>query len=674
MRAGPIIIMMTVLAAPALAGDEALGEGKLAHVRVGWEGFCPRETVAPVRVTLANQEKRERTLRVVVSPDESVHAEETVVLAPGARKRLTVPVRVEGQVGVSVFEGNRLVETGRFSSSPLPDHAVLLVDGDPDSLTVPEVATGCICVSCPVEDLPREAACLGHFAGIVLRLVDPTRLDPGARAALDDYVRCGGTLCVSSPAQGPSDQGASTRVIFDEASAGSERTEAGLSVRALGLGRVALLPADVGAQTAAAGQVRVAAGDFLVVAPRPRFPAFQVVDHPNEQAVRAAVILGVFLGLYFLVAGPVFAIVFRRARPERVRRAFGVVVLSFLGLGVLAALVARSGTGAVHGFMFVVTPATRDPVLFGSLVIQSSGGRVQEVSIEGDSVSATSFGHSGRHMVHDWRVGRRWLTESVHTERAVGPHAVTWTQTLPSFGDTSAAVVAAAPGWKRIEARIEETPNGTVATVTNTLDHDLGKVVVCETLSRYGSWHFGAVDKLAKGRTVKLGLHPTWCSARVLGLPPGADIVGWLDLVPACADGRRARYAVFAQEKSPLAIRAPGAVTDVRAWRVQEIESTPAAPGWLGVSVEPVPRGLKVLGVLPNSPAAGDPWTFRVGEVIATVDDCPVRTVEELNRALSIAGAGARVRINMVGGDSSQVDLVERPADADAPEQAPDAK
>ncbi|HZU99437.1 MAG TPA: PDZ domain-containing protein [Planctomycetota bacterium] len=674
MRAPLVIMMMAVLATPALAGDEALGDGKLAHVRVGWEGFCPRETVAPVTIHLSNQEKRERTLRVVVSPDESVHAEETVVLAPGAKKRLAFAVRVEGQVGVSVFEGGRLVESGRFTASPLPDHAVLLVDGDPDSLSVPEVATGCICVACPLEDLPRETACLGGFAGIVVRLVDPTRLDHGARAALDDYVRCGGTLCVSSPAQGPSDQGASTRILYDEASAGSERSEAGLSVRSLGLGKVALLPADVGAQTAAAGQVRIAAGDLLIVAPRPRFPAFQVIDHPNEHAVRAAVILGVFLGLYFLVAGPVFAIVLRRARPERVRRAFAILVLSFLGLGVLAALVVRSGTGSVHAFTFVVTPRSGDPVLLGTVVIQSSGGRSQDVSVEGDSVSATSFGHSGRHRVHDWRTGWRWLTESVHTERAVGAHAVSWTQTLPSFGETSAAIVAAAPGWKRIEARIDETPNGPVATVTNTLDHDLGKVVVCETLTRYGSWHFGATDKLAKGRTVQLGLRSTWCSARVLGLPPGADMAGWLDLVPACADGVRARYAVFAQETAPLAVRAPGAVTDSRAWRVQEIESTPAAPGWLGVSVEPVPRGLKIVGIVASSPAAGDPWLFRVGQVIATVGDCPVRTVEDLKRALAMAGAGARVEIKMVGGDSGMIDLADRPADADAPQPAEDAK
>src|SRR5439155_3726938 len=105
--------------------------------------------------------------------------------------------------------------------------------------------------------------------------------------------------------------------------------------------------------------------------------------------------------------------------------------------------------------------------------LKSAGRREQEVIIDGDAVAATSFGRTGRRLqYHAWTDDRNWHTESVRTERAIGRHAVSFpAHPMPSFGDTSIAVLAAARGFQPIPAKV--VVNGSIfveVEVTNTLD------------------------------------------------------------------------------------------------------------------------------------------------------------------------------------------------------------
>jgi hypothetical protein len=313
----------------------------------------------------------------------------------------------------------------------------------------------------------------------------------------------------------------------------------------------------------------------------------------------------------------------------------------------------------VRAFTWVIVPAAGEPVVLSDVSIQSTGSRSQDLVIEGDDVSATSFGRTGRRLQYQsWSNERNWFTETAQTERGVGRHAVSFkAHPVPSFGETSVAVIAAARGWERIPVTVEgargQTPK---VTITNTLDHDLGPLLVCERVPRRGVWEFARADGLAKGKTVTLSLSRTGAlTPSYLKVESGLELVGWL--AAGTTDERQGRYVLYAEDRSPLAIRAPGARVAERTWRVQDVDLPTASgvAGWLGVSVKKTQRGLKIVSVDGRSPAAKQAWALAPGRVITEVAGAPVRTLDDLKRVLVANGPGVVVRV--VTADGNRVDL-----------------
>jgi hypothetical protein len=655
----PLLALALVVAAslPAWAGDEPVGDGKLARVRLGWDGFVPRDTVAPVTVFLANGENRERTIRISASPLGGEGAERVVTLAPGARKRVTFALHVQGQVTVALSEGMRLLARSTLTASLLPAHAVLCVDGEPDSLQTPEVASGCVVVFSRIEEVPAEVACLARFNGIVLRRVDPSSLDPGARAALEDYVRAGGTLVVNAPAEHPA-----MREPFESLPAATERREEPFALRTRGLGRVVDVPTDLGALKAGAEE-RAALGTLLLATRRAPFPRIHRGEHSHGSATRAGVLLGCFLLAYFLIAGPVFAIALRGRKPLVVLRALAIMLAAFVALGALTAAFVRQGTGNVVVHAVTVIPASGEQVVLADLALESAGRRTQDVVVEGEDVSLTSFGRTGRRLAYlGWNEDPQWFTDVATTERALGKHSVhSKDHPVPPFGETGLTVIASAKDAAPLDVSFDAA-RGTV-TIRNTLDHDLGRLVVTERVARHGAWSFARAKGLARGKTATLKLENNGSAWSCVPLG-GAELEGWSEVAPPDASGARASFVLLAEEPAPLEVSAPGATVEMHSWRVQGIPAPASTvPGWLGVSVKKTERGLRITAIDGRSPAASI-WVLQGGRVVTSIDDMPVRSVADLQRVLRQAGPGARVRIATEDGNSAVVDLGDPPPDA----------
>jgi hypothetical protein len=388
----------------------------------------------------------------------------------------------------------------------------------------------------------------------------------------------------------------------------------------------------------------------------------------------AGAVTGAFFLLYLVVAGPVFAVVLRGKKPARVVRALAALLAGFVVLGALTAGALRDGTASVSAFSFMVLPPEGDPVVLASVALQSAGQRSQDLSIEGDDVAATSFGRAGRHVEFEpWSDERTWHTEASETTRAVGHRTVSFPSLpVPSFGEASLSVLAGTghADVTRIEARIDTSNGKSVAVVTNTLSHDLGAVLVCGRWQRNGSWEAARAPMLKSGATVSLGLSPwPWLNAVALGLPREIALSGWLDLAPRCRDGLEARYVLYVEDSSPVVVRASGGRVIQHAWRVQAIETPPpTVPGWLGVTAKRVKTGLSIVSVAAGSPAAATGWFLCAGRIIKAVGDLPVRTEDDLRRALLLAGPGGRVKIVTDDGYSQEVDLGTRPKSAEEDE------
>ncbi len=338
------------------------------------------------------------------------------------------------------------------------------------------------------------------------------------------------------------------------------------------------------------------------------------------------------------------------------------MLAAFVGLGALTAAFVRQGTGTVVVQAVTVIPAAGEPIVLADLALESAGRRSQDVDVEGEDVSVTSFGRAGRRLARlGWNEEPQWFTDVATTERAVGKHSVhSKDHPVPPFGETGLTVIASARDVVPLDVSFDAA-SGTV-TIRNTLDHDLGKLLVCERVPRHGAWLFASAKRLARGKTIELKLgtsNSPWSCVP----PGGAELEGWSEVAPPDASGARASFVLYAEEPAPLTVTAPGATVEMHSWRVQGIPAPASSvPGWLGVTVKKTPRGLRIDAIDSRSPAASI-WVIQPGRVITSIDDMPLRSIEDLQRVLRQAGPGARVKIATDDGNSAVVDLGDVPVD-----------
>lgn len=141
------------------------------------------------------------------------------------------------------------------------------------------------------------------------------------------------------------------------------------------------------------------------------------------------------------------------------------------------------------------------------------------------------------------------------------------------------------------------------------------------------------------------------------------DGVAAAAVVPVEVD-RPAQPAVPALPVLPALPPAPKPGGEARLPALPEAAAEPAAepageltalpPGFLGVALVEVPRGLRIEAVLPDSPAARA--LLPVGAVVQRLDGEPVRSLVEFDARLARRVAGDRIRLGLLLG-SREVDF-----------------
>jgi hypothetical protein len=576
---------------------------------------------------------------VAATPEHAAGQEEVVVLAPGARKRVRFHLLLGNGVTVSLTEAGRLVAREQIAARRLALDSVLVVDGEPETLVVSDVATGGFSVPVSTDDLTDEASCYVRFQAVVLRNVDVTRLEPEVRAALDDLVLLGGTVVVSA-----TDERLGRRAFFDEA-AGPIDASGPFARKRVGLGSILLVPEDVGAASASGQVVRALLGGIVLRAPAAIYPRVGANRDVNEAALLAAGYGFVFLVCYVLVIGPVFALVNRRRSPARVARGVVVALLGMLFCSVVLATHLRGQASRIRVTSFVLSlPGQKDSVVFSDVTVHSGGRRDYDLELSGAPLALTSYRSGG--FVAAYQGVAAPLTGMNRTLRSAGKRALGFKDAVAPFGAASLAVLARVPARPPIAARVE--PGRGAVTIANDGTDALGAGWVRSLGATQGGAPFEPLEPGA--RTLArfdpdAGIPVAWKTLRTFA------VAGWNDLIPPGRDGLPARYVLTVEDRPPFQVTSTTAVVDHRAWRIEAVEAAPApVPGWLGLEVATSFRGATIVRVLPDSPASPHTWMFRKGRTITTVAGAPVSSQEDLDRVLAHVGAGERVLVVLSDG------------------------
>jgi hypothetical protein len=650
MRWAILALVLLALAKDARAApEEPIGDGRLGHVRVGWDGFVPKAGVAPVTVLLVNPEGRERVVRVAVSPRGSTGAEATVVLPPRGTGRASFVVSAPEGLDVSLSEGRTLLASSRHPVSQLTPSAVLEVDGSPGTRAVRRLLESAPpAFGCRVEDLPDEAACYAPFQVVVLRLVDPGAIAPGALAALHDFVRAGGSVFVS---------GTGKHAGFFDALAGTPEPGA-LPTKRHGLGHVSLVASDLGAITSAAEVDRAALVSPCARAGRRWFSPMRLAFHENEVLKSSRLSYGLFVFGYALVGAPVIALVLRRVK--RRRAAWSIVAGIVLGFAFAGAVVARSARvvkGRAAAVSRVLIPTRGDAVVLAEAVFASGASLRPDVSVEGEELAVTSVRRT---------FGYDPGEETVATRRCEGRGSLAFPAfPVPSFGEGNLVILAAAPHVRAVEAWVERTSDGgRQLVVRNNTDRSLGPTVLDDWFS-CDEFTSAGLPGVAPGETaiapitsdepeVSRMLREAVRPFRMYALTTA--VMRSLDPV-AC------RYTLLSLEPPPIRVRATNSDMNEVGFRIQAVRDPDGPRGWIGAELGLTKTGeLVVTSVAPNSPAhAAD---MKRGERVFSLAYNDVTSPEDAAKLLDVVGPGGHVILTLGDAQTSRtvtVDILAEP-------------
>jgi len=643
-------------AASAFAGppDEPIGvDGHYGRVRLGWEGMLPGSGLGVVTLYLENPDAQAHTLRAVVG-SAGHQTEETVTLAPGARRRLPFVVPTDQhKLSVSLLEDQKLLATSEHTAAPLPFPTVLLVDGEPGTRGVAHVVSGVVCVACGLDEVPPELGCLAGIGAIVLRNANPARAGEGVRGVLLDYVRSGGTIVVV-----PKPHEAETRTLWEDVVAPARPRGDLFQEKRHGLGRVLLASGDPAAASAEGETLARALARELDLAPQRLFPRFFTGEGANDAAHRAGLLLATFFLGYFLVAGPFLARRLRGAAPRRVARFVLVLVLAFVGLAVLLAREVRHQVSHIDALTFVVVPEAGEPLAVTEVIVSSGGAAKESVALEGEDVSATAAQRTAPYSAIDYRISNSsplWTPSSASTRRGFGRHAVAFDDlAVPTLGDVRIHAIASARDYKRLDAVVEIDPvtSERAVRVTNTSGRALGAICVYEA-TRQGELVAARLPRgLEPGQSATAPITTRASggfAVHLVGFPQAYWPIGWEHLAPRHPDGSDAQYVLLAEDEPPVRATAKSALVRQRAWRVEAIApvgSPTLLAGSVGLKVKPSGTGVAVTLSTPTTAVRKiRGWSPGVGTTILTIGGVPVHSQAELDQAFARVPAEGWVEI-----------------------------
>lgn len=647
-------------ATPGATGDQIV-----ENLSLGYDGWLPQDGLAPVWLTLRNRGATEERLRVVARSHRA-RCERIVDLPAGAKARVFLSLSVSWRMSIAVYKGDEQVFERSVDNAPRldPTRHLVVIDGrsaeDRKGDTTRGDQTLRVSAIVPAEASP-EAACYFTLGGVLLRDLDPTRLDPDQRAALLEYALAGGSVYLV--AEGP-DRLKLTE--FLRRLPGKDRKERivgrGALVRDYGLGRIVTCPDDfvddlirrdlrgkrLGQEFAASLQRYQNRARLGLTFERYGGD----IDHPGAPTIGAVVI---FFSLYWLVVGPVIAIGLRKVR----RRTLGLFAVGsiavFCVLALIVAGAVRTADGAVHVRETVFVPSDGPALSAADVTVVSGGAWRYDLHLESDrEFAATQADESGR-----TRRSSRWLTanfepSAVRTRRA---KAMDLEVVLSPWDQRSIHVVQERPALVPIEAEVvggSARGKGYEVRVKNTTRAPFGPAILIEdgTGSQINlATGFVSLGTLAPGEEKRVYLRPNARIRRAhltgysgkhwftdLDVPSNWE--GWAKLRSRAAStqsSQRLNVRFVVLSKLSPGVRASGDALDVQAHalRVDPVQVGEVFErGYVGVELSMATGRLgrdvvQVSRVFNGSPAA------QVG-------------IKAGDQVLSISGSNGTVRVESV--------------------------
>lgn len=200
-----IVMMFLVVIGPAgLAPAAAQNADVTLTVRPAFQGFARAGTWLPVVIEVTNNGV-DRTAEIVAGTPNGPFHSAIIDLPGGSRKGLTLYLHIQGvprQLGVRVLVNDEEIATASARLQPVSEGLLVGVVGERGVRLPVQLTDGIKVTSVPLTlaDIPAEGLGLSPFDALILTDVAAAELAPAQRSALQAWVLRGGTLIVNGDA------------------------------------------------------------------------------------------------------------------------------------------------------------------------------------------------------------------------------------------------------------------------------------------------------------------------------------------------------------------------------------------------------------------------------------------------------------------------------------------
>ena len=356
-----------------------------------------------------------------------------------------------------------------------------------------------------------------------------------------------------------------------------------------------------------------------------------------------------FVGSYFLLAGPVLAVAFRKASRRRLAAVTVGLVSVFCLLAPVVAGVVRSANGGVYQRGVLYVPLEGPAFELAELTVVSGGATAYALRASGPQMAATVF-PTGQFRERDWHGNGRWARPEPETLSTRRGQAIDLDLQLTPWARQSVSVQAVTPGFGPVTAEVRRDANGLTLRLENTTQTRLRNAFVVRAGSAINEWgEYLPVGDLAPGEQRELPLD----LARRGGIAkPWTEYVGieqaWTSwqLQPPAWRTHQGSFQLVSLAESELQLRSDGLTVSQVTLRVDELPPWQRRTrGFLGVQTEDGAGQVRVTQPLPGSPA--DRAGIAAGDIILFVEDQRVESGAALRRAISAREPGEDITLEL---------------------------
>lgn len=398
------LIVANLVVSPCWAKSDALIDKKssadFGELQIGFgDRVALSELPTPLSLRIKNPYKEKAEFKVLLRSEGNFNSQElvkTILVDANSEKLVRANLRIHRSLFVEIRVDSELVFSEKYDCDSTENSArrVLIVYGEDAKVRYPDPVSGgsVFLTTIAAADIPHNAACLTAFEMILVQETDPNTWDSEQKAALDLYVKMGGSVVFSFVQEkdlGVLDYWKSLKDEEGTRSAYlSERLQVTWRMKRHGAGTVCLGSLDVIREFILKRRNKLEDALSLlsrsVGAPkRPYFPLHYTENNRETGSHFSEWLMVIFFVCYIIVLGPIVAIAYRRATRLKLAKAVVVVVIGFIVLSPALGITIRNASAVVRVFSVIEVNANGDALQSSEYLMISGGGKNYDIDVEG---------------------------------------------------------------------------------------------------------------------------------------------------------------------------------------------------------------------------------------------------------------------------------------------------